>query len=114
MLFQTSPMACDMRLPRMLRSACGMPGGTVKVMLLSWRGILVLPWRERWAGLLICVSAWVKTSANMNVINELREYRGLNTGTQSSSSRLYNASPTLFIRCESGAAVAGGSLSVLT
>ena len=40
--------------------------------------------------------------------------RGMNTGSCSSGSRLYSASPVSLIRCENGAAVANGSLSVLT
>ncbi len=45
----------------------------VRMMLLSWRGVRVWPWRERWAGLLICDRACASTSASMKVISELRE-----------------------------------------
>ncbi len=65
-------MACSMRSLRMLRSACGMPGGTVRVMLLSWRGTRGALARALGRPL-ICDSAWASTSASMKVISELRE-----------------------------------------
>ncbi|KAG1434012.1 hypothetical protein G6F57_021798 [Rhizopus arrhizus] len=98
----------------MLRSACGMPGGTVRMTFCNWRGVREWPWRDRWAGLLICESACVSTSASMKVMSELREYCGMNACRRSSAGKLYSASPVSLIKCEDGAAVAYGSFSDLT